>query len=43
MLTLMLMGEVHVRIVKSEGGGGALGNFIFFVVLSEKFNGINLL
>lgn len=21
MLTLMLMGEVHVRIVKSEGGG----------------------
>lgn len=22
MLTLMLMGEVHVRIVKSEGGGG---------------------
>ena len=42
MLTLMLMGEVHVRIVKSEGGG-ALGNFICFVVLSEKFNGINLL
>ena len=25
MLTLMLMGEVHVRIVRSDGGGGGGG------------------